>query len=62
MNINSIKSLRTDLLEPVRNRYYYGKMMDVHSFELETNYFLGRQQLLNRLVTGYGADVIPAFR
>ena len=35
MNHNgSTTTQRTDLLEPVRNRYFYGKLMDVHSFEL----------------------------
>ncbi|NLH07104.1 MAG: hypothetical protein GX484_05810 [Chloroflexi bacterium] len=55
MNHNgSTTTQRTDLLEPVRNRYFYGKLMDVHSFELETGYFLAMQRLLNRYVTGYG--------
>lgn len=44
----------TGLQEPIRNRYYYGKLMDVHSFQQETNYFLTMQRLLNRVVIGYG--------
>lgn len=50
----STTTQRTDLREPVRNRYFYGKMMDVNSFELQTDYFLAMQRLLNRYVTGYG--------
>jgi hypothetical protein len=48
----------------VRNRYFYGKLLDVFHFELEQNYFNGKRWMLNRLVTGYGVlcglDVIPA--
>jgi hypothetical protein len=38
----------------VRNRYFYGKLLDVLHFELEQDYFNGKRWLLNRLVTGYG--------
>ncbi len=48
----------------VRNRYFYGKLLDVFHFELEQNYFNGKRWMLNRLVTGFGVlcglDVIPA--
>lgn len=55
MNRNgSTLAWKNNFDELVRNRYYYGKMMDVYSFELETNYFLSVQRMLNRLVTGYG--------
>lgn len=43
-----------ELMEPVRNRYFHGKMMDVYNFELETDYFINMRRLLNRLVSGYG--------
>jgi hypothetical protein len=43
-------SLRT----PVRNRYFYGKLMDVYHFELETDYFNSKRWLLNRLLHGWG--------
>jgi hypothetical protein len=43
-----------DQCTPVRNRYFYGKMLDVFHFELEQNYFNTKRWLLNRLVTGYG--------
>lgn len=44
----------SELMEPVRNRYFHGKMMDVYNFELETDYFIMMRRLLNRLVNGYG--------
>lgn len=43
-----------DLGSPVRNRYFYGKLLDVFHFELEQNYFNNKRRLLNRIVTGYG--------
>jgi hypothetical protein len=44
----------TEMCPPVRNRYFYGKMLDVVHFELEQEYFNYKRWLLNRLVTGYG--------
>ena len=48
----------------VRNRYFYGKLLDVFHFELEQNYLNGKRWLLNRMVIGYGVlcglDVRPA--
>jgi len=38
----------------VRNRYFYGKLLDVMHLELEQNYFNSKRWLLNRLVMGYG--------
>ncbi|HSS95547.1 MAG TPA: hypothetical protein VLK33_00875 [Terriglobales bacterium] len=43
-----------DVCPPVRNRYFYGKMLDVFHFELEQQYFNNKRWLLNRLVSGYG--------
>jgi hypothetical protein len=43
-----------DICPPVRNRYFYGKLLDVFHFELEQNYFNAKRWLLNRLVGGYG--------
>jgi hypothetical protein len=43
-----------DLCPPVRNRYYYGKLLDVFHLELEQNYFNAKRWLINRLVVGYG--------
>ena len=43
-----------DLHAPIRNRYFYGKLLDSYHFELETGYFNSKRWLLNRLVTGYG--------
>ncbi|HEV7475355.1 MAG TPA: hypothetical protein VGN90_14975 [Pyrinomonadaceae bacterium] len=45
---------KTDLQTAVRNRYFYGKLLDVYHFELETNYLNAKRWLLNRLVFGYG--------
>jgi hypothetical protein len=39
---------------PVRNRYFYGKLLDVYHFKLEQDYLNGKRWLLNRLVSGYG--------
>jgi len=38
----------------VRNRFFYGKLMDVLHFDMEQNYFNAKRWLLNRLVLGYG--------
>ena len=35
----------------VRNRYFYGKLLDVFHFELEQNYLNGKRWMLNRMVT-----------
>src|SRR6266542_73885 len=43
-----------DLITPRRNHYFFGKMLDVYHFELETHYLNGKRWLLNRLVSGYG--------
>lgn len=43
-----------DPCPPVRNRYFYGKLLDVAQFELEQSYINGKRWLLNRLVSGYG--------
>jgi hypothetical protein len=43
-----------ELQTPVRNRYYYGKLLDVYHFELETDYLNAKRWLLNRCVIGWG--------
>lgn len=43
-----------DIKTFVRNRYFYGKLLDVSHFESEQAYFNEKRWLLNRLVTGYG--------
>jgi len=43
-----------DLKTAVRNRYFYGKLLDVHQLEIEQEYFNAKRWLLNRLVTGPG--------
>lgn len=44
----------SDLKSPVRNNYFYGKLLDVFHLEMEQEYFNSKRQLLNRLVTGPG--------
>ncbi|WP_437937091.1 hypothetical protein [Sorangium sp. So ce341] len=43
-----------DLRTFVRNRYFYGKLLDVHHFESEQSYFNDKRWLLNRLISGFG--------
>jgi len=45
---------RGDLCSPVRNRYYYGKLLDVFHLDLEQYYFNSKRWLLNRLISGAG--------
>jgi hypothetical protein len=54
MAMNSNTADCTDMCSPVRNRYYYGKLLDVFHFDLEQSYFNNKRWLLNRLVSGYG--------
>ncbi|HMD70394.1 MAG TPA: Ig-like domain-containing protein [Bryobacteraceae bacterium] len=42
------------LAAPRRNRFFYGKMMDVAQFEQEQAYFRTQQALINRLAIGAG--------
>jgi hypothetical protein len=51
---NGYASDCTDMCSPVRNRYFYGKLLDVFHFELEQTYLNNKRWLLNRLVSGYG--------
>ena len=44
----------TKLAQPERNRYYYGKLLDVSHFEIEQNYLNGKRWLMNRLIGGTG--------
>ena len=39
---------------PVRNRYFYGKLLDAHHLEMEQRYFLEMGRLINRLTLGSG--------
>src|SRR5215813_11048453 len=43
-----------DLRTPVRNRYFYGKLLDVMHLEMEQEYFNSKRALLNRFVIGPG--------
>lgn len=51
---HSVARHRCDLHRPVRNHYFYGKLLDAYHFELETNYLNSKRWLLNRLVSSYG--------
>jgi hypothetical protein len=42
------------LSAPVRNRYFYGKLLDVHHLQLEQRYFIEKLRLLNRVALGWG--------
>jgi hypothetical protein len=42
------------LTAPVRNRYFYGKMLDVRHLEMEQAYFIEHRRRLNRLTVGFG--------
>lgn len=44
----------TRLESPVRNRYYYGKLLDAHHLELEQRYGNLKRWLMNRLSLGTG--------
>lgn len=63
-SISQEKKGRTGIHTFVRNRYFYGKLLDVFHFELEQDYFNNKRWLLNRLIGGYGVvcglDVLPA--
>ncbi len=54
---------KTSLKSPVRNRFFYGKLMSDYHFQLETRYFNDHRHLHNRRVSGYGVvcglDVQP---
>jgi hypothetical protein len=43
-----------DLQPFVRNRYFYGQLLDVQHFDLEQAYFKQKISLGHRLVSGYG--------
>ena len=45
---------RTGLQTPTRNNYFYGQLLGVDSFELETAYSIRQRRLINRLVFGHG--------
>jgi hypothetical protein len=51
---------------PIRNRYFYGKLLDSYHFERETGYLNRKRWLINRLVNGWGVvcglDVVSAER
>lgn len=61
--IDTQSTPRAALESPERNNYFYGKLLDVFHFQLETAYFRRMRHLLNRYVSGYGVvcglDVQP---
>lgn len=44
----------TGLSAPVRNRYFYGKLLDAYNLQMEQQYFLEMGRLMNRLTLGSG--------
>ena len=42
------------LASPLRNRYFYGKLLDEHHFDLEQRYNNRKRWLINRLTAGVG--------
>ena len=54
---------RADFEPFTRNRFYYGKLMDVHQFDLETHYANHKRWMINHLVFGSGVvcglNVLP---
>jgi hypothetical protein len=54
MNNNTAGQCAAGVKTFVRNRYFYGKLLDVLHFELEQDYFNAKRFLINRLVLGYG--------
>jgi hypothetical protein len=46
--------LLANLTTPLRNNYFYGKLMDVKHFQMEQDYFNRKRWLLNRLTLGMG--------
>lgn len=55
MTVTSVQPDCTcELAVPKRNNYFYGQLLDVHQFRLETEYHSYKRRLLNRLVLGWG--------
>jgi hypothetical protein len=53
-HVNEGQNLLGKLSTPSRNRYFYGKLLDAHHFEMEQQYFNRKRWLLNRLIVGSG--------
>jgi hypothetical protein len=57
-----------EMCPPIRNRYFYGKLLDVVHFEREQHYFNYKRWMLNRVVTGWGVvcgmgvQIVPGTR
>jgi hypothetical protein len=48
------EALLRALREPRRNKYFYGKLLDVSHFQMEQCYGIDKRRLLNRLALGSG--------
>mgnify|MGYP001793339228 CR=1 FL=1 len=48
------EQMANKLKAPQRNNYFFGKLMDVLHFDMETQYFNHQRRLLNRLSVGTG--------
>jgi hypothetical protein len=51
---HTVAGQRAGLEVPMRNHYFYGQLLSVQNFTLESGYFIRHRRLLNRLVLGYG--------
>lgn len=54
MSAMVLNGRRSGLVSPVRNNFFYGKMMDEAHFEIEQAYGVGIQRLVDRLALGAG--------
>ncbi|WP_296824590.1 hypothetical protein, partial [Sulfurovum sp.] len=53
-NENGKTNCTNGLKAPVRNQYFYGKLLTVRDFENEQSYFIKKQRLINRYIHGEG--------
>jgi len=52
---NSVENNNTILTPPFkRNNYFYGKLLNAADFQVEQNYFINKQRLINRMLFGLG--------
>jgi hypothetical protein len=54
LNASSSNGSQGLVQAPVRNKYFYGKLLDVRHFDLEQTYFNRKRWLVNRLAVGAG--------
>jgi hypothetical protein len=54
MSENGQMEMLKQLASATRNNYFYGKLLDVHHFQMEQKYFNRKRWMLNRLSLGSG--------